>query len=174
MRTWGGSTSMVLDLAAWHPTFPAAPTGVELLRAGDPEDAHDVLRVACDVFVLPWDATRRWTVSNPRFTAYLARFDGRGVATLTLMRAGEVALIFNVATLPQARRRAIAGNLVIAALRDAAALGSTRAALTATPEARHLYEVLGFRACGFIEQWAPGYGLEQALRQGQRGAWTRS
>jgi GNAT superfamily N-acetyltransferase len=173
MRTWGGSTSMVLDLDAWRPAFPAAHPDVEMLRATTPEDAHDVLKVACDVFLLPWHATRRWTVSNPRFNAYLARIDGRGVATLTTTYAGEVAMVFNVATLPRARRRGIAGNLVIAALRDAAAAGCRQATLTATNEARRLYEDLGFRTCGFMEQWVPGYGLEQTLRQGQRGGESR-
>ena len=105
-------------------------------------------------------------MSNPRFNAYLARINGRGVATLTTTYAGGEVLIFNVATLPQARRRGIAGNLVIAALRDAAAAGCTQAALTATHEARHLYEELGFRTCGFMEQWVPGYGLEQSLAAG--------
>ncbi len=173
MRTWGGSTSMALDLDGWSPTYPTAPADVEILRAATAEEAHDVLRVACDVFLLPWHATRRWTVSNPRFTSYLARVNGRGVATLTTTYAEGVALVFNVATLPQSRRRGIAGNLVIAALRDAAAEGCQQAALTATHEARRLYEELGFRTCGFLEQWAPGYGLEQALRQGQRGVETR-
>jgi GNAT superfamily N-acetyltransferase len=173
MRTWGGSTSMTLDLHGWRPAYPPAHPDVELLRATTPDDTHDVLKVACDVFLLPWHATRRWTVSNPRFNAYLARIDGRGVATLTTTHVDDVVLVFNVATLPQARRRGIAGNLVIAALHDAAAAGCTKAALTATHEARHLYEELGFRTCGFMEQWMPGYGLEQALRQGQRGVEIR-
>lgn len=167
MRTWGGSTSMTLDLADWCPAYPSAHPDVEMVRATTAEDAHDVLRVACDVFLLPWQATRRWTVSNPRFNAYLARVNGRGVATLTTTYAQGEVLVFNVATLPTARRRGIAGNLVIAALQDAAAAGCTQAALTATHEARHLYEELGFRTCGFMEQWVPGYGLEQALRHGQ-------
>jgi GNAT superfamily N-acetyltransferase len=169
MRTWGGSTSMLLDFDGWRPAYPTPPAEVELLRVATPEDARDALRVTCDVFVLPWQATARWTVSNPRFTAYLARWGGRAVAALTTMCADDAVLLFNVATVPRARRRGIAGNLALAALRDAQAAGCARAALTATPEARRLYEELGFRACGLMEQWVPGYGLEQALRRGQRG-----
>ena len=167
MRTWGGSTSMMLDLAAARPPYPALPADVELGRVATQEDARDVLRVTCDVFMLPWQATGRWTVTNPRFTSYLARWNGRCVSALTTTYANGVVLIFNVATLPQTRRRGVAGNLVLAALRDAQAAGCMQAALTATHEARRLYEELGFRACGFMEQWAPGYALEQTLTQGQ-------
>jgi GNAT superfamily N-acetyltransferase len=169
MRTWGGSASMLLDFDGWRPTYPTPPADVELLCVATPEDARDTLRVTCDVFILPWQATARWTVSNPRFTAYLARLGGRAVAALTAMCAGDTVLLFNVATVPRARRRGIAGNLALVALRDAQASGCVNAALTATPEARRLYEELGFRACGLMEQWVPGLGLEQALGQRRLG-----
>src|ERR1700694_4119555 len=53
MRSWGGLTSMTLDLEGWRPAYPTAHPDVELLRATTAEEAHDVLRVACDVFLLP-------------------------------------------------------------------------------------------------------------------------
>jgi GNAT superfamily N-acetyltransferase len=166
MQSWGGSTSMTLELANWQPAYSAPPAEVQLLRATTPDANADALRIICDIFFLPWEATARWATANPAFAVYLACWSDRPVAALTTMRHGDAILVFNVATAPGARRRGIAGNLVIRSLRDAQAEGCAQAALTATPEARRLYEALSFRACGVMEQWAPGYRFQQALTQG--------
>jgi GNAT superfamily N-acetyltransferase len=166
MQSWGGSTSMTLELANWQPAYASPPAEVRLLRATTPDENADALRIICDIFFLPWEATARWATANSAFTVYLACWNNRPVAALTTMRRGDVILVFNVATAPGARRRGIAGNLVIQSLRDAQAEGCAQAALTATPEARRLYETLGFRSCGVMEQWAPGYRFQQALTQG--------
>jgi GNAT superfamily N-acetyltransferase len=168
MQSWGGSTSMTLDFAGWQPDYPAARGDVRLTRVASAEDARDALRVICDVFFLPWEATARWTVDNPAFHTYLARLGKHPVAAMTTMSANGVVLLFNVATIPAARRRGIAGNLVLLALRDALAEGCTQAALTATPEARRLYEELGFTSCAFMEQWIPTYRLNRTLTHGER------
>jgi predicted acetyltransferase len=71
--------------------------------------------------------------------------------------------VYNVATAGVARRRGIAGNLVIQALREAAGQGARLATLTATPQALRLYGELGFRSVGVIEQWLPGPRLARQL-----------
>ncbi len=69
--------------------------------------------------------------------------------------------------MPDARRRGIAGNLLLLALREAQATGFTSATLTATPEGQRIYERLGFRACGLLEQWMTGPQLtDELLRNG--------
>lgn len=166
MQSWGGSTSMTLDFAGWQPEYAAPRGDVRLSHVTGGEDARAALQVICDVFFLPSEATARWTVNNPTFRTYLARLGKHPVAALTMMKcADSVALLFNVATIPAARRRGIAGNLVLHALRDARAEGCSQAALTATPEARRLYEELGFASCALMEQWIPGYRLNRALTQ---------
>ena len=92
------------------------------------------------------------------------------VSALTTLVSGESVGVSNVATLAGARRRGIAGNLMRYALQDARREGCRLATLTATPEARRLYEQLGFRACGVIEQWLPGYRLMSQLMGGRHAS----
>ena len=166
-HAWGGATSMYLPLADWHPrNRPPAPETL-LGRATTPDDERDALRVVCEVFFVPSAPMARWTVNNPAFDIYCARLKGRVVAALATLRRAEVVGVYHVATLPAARRRGIAGNLLTLALRAAQQAGCTLATLTATPEARHLYETLGFRSCGTIEQWIPGPELTYNLLQGR-------
>lgn len=166
METWGGATMMLLpldhlDQAAAR--YYAPPATVTLDRALTPEDADAALTIICDVFYLPRDPMARWTSLNPAFDLWIARMGPRPVAALVILRDGETAGVYHVATVSGARRRGIAGNLLIQALREARASGSRWATLTATPEARPLYERLGFRACGLLEQWMPGFNLTRSL-----------
>lgn len=169
MQTWGGATAMTLDFAEWHaPVAPSAPADLRLTRVATQRDGRDALGVICEVFYVPPGPMARWTTENPAFQVYLARLGGRAVSALAILRAGGVTGVYHVATRPGARRRGIAGALLALALDEERAAGSTRAALTATPEARHLYESLGFRACGAIEQWTAGRQLAHTLLDGDR------
>jgi len=166
-HAWGGAASMFLPLEGWNPRYrPPAPE-TQLGRVATPEDARDALRVICEVFFVPSAPMARWTINNPAFEVYCARLGGRMVAALAILRRAEVAGVYHVATLSGARRRGIAGNLLLLALRAARQAGCTLATLTATPEARHLYETLGFRTCGTIEQWLPDPDLHYSLIQGR-------
>jgi TRAP-type C4-dicarboxylate transport system substrate-binding protein len=71
--------------------------------------------------------------------------------------------VYHVATMSDARRRGIAGNLLLLALREAQAAGFTSATLTATPEGQRIYEYLGFHVCGLLEQWMTGPQLTNDL-----------
>lgn len=170
MQSWGGATSMSLDLTGWEPRYRPPVPNVRLGHVATPEDARAALRVICDVFYVPSAPMARWTIENPAFQVYCAHQNDRLVAALAALRQGTTVGVYHVATLPAARRRGIAGNLLIYALREAQRQGCTLSTLTATPEARHLYEQLGYRACGTIEQWIPGPSLNNALLHG----WTSS
>jgi GNAT superfamily N-acetyltransferase len=161
MQSWGGSTAMAATLTDAEPRYQPTARGVELGGASD--DGLAALGVISEVFSIAPGPMRRWSLDNPAFQLYAARWQGRIVAALATLVSGETVGVYHVATRAGARRRGIAGNLVLAALRDARAAGCTLATLTATPEARHLYEQLGFRACGVIEQWMPGYRLVREL-----------
>lgn len=170
MQSWGGSTSMTLSLHGWQSHYRPPAPGTTFSRARTADEAHKALSVICEVYYLMWEPMARWALYSPGIRAYYATLNGRPVAALTAMMSSGTVLIYNVATLPGARRRGIAGNLVTLALNDARDEGGALAALTATAEARHLYEELGFHACGTMEQWAPSHALSYALQRGQRGA----
>ena len=168
MRYWGGAPPLTLPIDGWKPRYLSPAAGTQLCLAADARDGEDAVSVICDVFFLPREATARWTIANPAFRTYLARLNGRPVAAMNTIWHDGAVLLFNVATLPAARRRGIAGNLAILALTEARAAGCTLATLTATPEARRLYEELGFRACATMEQWVPGHDLMTDLVRGRR------
>lgn len=167
MQSWGGSTSMTLSLPGWQSRYRPPAAGTALYHAQTADEAHKALGVICEVYYLTWEPMARWALYSPGVQTYYATLNGHTVAALTTMAHNGTVLIYNVATLPGARRRGIAGNLVALALSDACDDGCTLAALTATPEARHLYEELGFRTCGTMEQWAPSHALSYALQRGQ-------
>jgi GNAT superfamily N-acetyltransferase len=153
--SYGGIPSMALDLTHWQPPAQAArpPAGVTAAPATAPADATAAHAVICRVFEVPPEPMARWTMANPRFDLYLARREGEPAGALATFRDGETVGVYHVATRYRYRRQGIAGHLVVQALLLARAGGARLATLTATPEARPLYESLGFRAYGAIEQW---------------------
>lgn len=169
MQTFGGAAAMTVALDdSWSPRYPSPAPATRLSRLSNAQELSEALDVVCDVFYVPQSPMARWTTDNPAFDLYGAERNGRVVAALATLRVGHVVGVYHVATALHARRRGLAGNLLLLALREAREAGCTLATLTATPEARHLYEQLGFKACGTIEQWAPGPELGLALASGRR------
>lgn len=168
MQSCGSSTAMALDLAGWEPPPPLAPLGegVALGLARAPDERRAALQVICDVFYVPPGPMARWTTENPAFRLYLGAVGGVAACALATLPLGETVGVYHVATRPGYRRRGLAGALLTLALGEARAGGARRATLTATPEARMLYESLGFRTCGYIEQWIPGPELMARLTYG--------
>ena len=78
---------------------------------------------------------------------FLGRLDGEPVATATLLLAGGIAGIYDVSTVPEARRRGIGGAMTVAALHEARALGFETAFLQPSEMGEPLYRRLGFRVC---------------------------
>jgi len=167
MQTWGGATSMMLSLSGWQPSYPSVEGAKYTLSSvSTAEERLAALQIICAVFFVPREPMARWTTDNPATHLYIAYLDSRPACALATMQQDGVVGVYHVATLPFARRRGIAGNLLIVALRDAAAAGCTVATLTATPEALRLYEQLGFHTCGLLEQWVPGHELTRSLMYG--------
>ena len=63
--------------------------------------------------------------------------------------------IYNVGTLPEARRRGIGTALTVIQLQDARERGCTTASLQSTPMAERLYARVGFRDLGQFVEYAP-------------------
>jgi GNAT superfamily N-acetyltransferase len=72
------------------------------------------------------------------------------VASATLMRFGEPASIWGVATVPEMRGRGIGRAMTLEACRLAHRLGHQTVSLYATPMGLPVYARLGFRECGCL------------------------
>jgi ribosomal protein S18 acetylase RimI-like enzyme len=89
------------------------------------------------------------------FRVLVARLDGANVATaLGYDHAGDRG-IYNVVTLPHARRRGLGTALTTLLLHEARERGCHSASLQATPMAERLYTAVGFRDLGRILEYVP-------------------
>lgn len=75
----------------------------------------------------------------------LGRLDGAPVATATLLPAAGIGGIYDVSTVPEARRRGIGMAMTLAALREARRLGYEIVFLQPSAMGRPLYERIGFQ-----------------------------
>jgi ribosomal protein S18 acetylase RimI-like enzyme len=92
-------------------------------------------------------------VPEEHFLGYL---DGEPVATVSLVTAGGVAGIYNVATIEAARGRGVGAAMTAAAIRHGADRGFTIATLQASTMGRGVYERLGFRfVCDLVPYRSP-------------------
>jgi ribosomal protein S18 acetylase RimI-like enzyme len=92
-------------------------------------------------------------VPEEHFVGYL---DGEPVATVSLVTAGGVAGIYNVATIEAARGRGVGAAMTAAAIRHGEDRGFTIATLQASTMGRRVYERLGFRfVCEFVPYRSP-------------------
>ena len=147
----------------WTPSFHPPLPDLELLRVTSWEERMATLRVISEVFFVAPEPMRRWTVDNPAFNLYAARWQGRIVAGLTTLQRDGVVGVYNVATASIARRRGIAGNLVIYALHEAAKPGrATRDPHRDPTGAAPLWRAW-LPIGGVIEQWLPGPRLAHQL-----------
>jgi GNAT superfamily N-acetyltransferase len=86
---------------------------------------------------------------------YVARADGQNAAALMTLDHDRDCGIYNVFTLPFARRRGIGTALTALALQEARARGCTTASLQSTPMAERVYAAAGFRDLGRYDEYVP-------------------
>jgi ribosomal protein S18 acetylase RimI-like enzyme len=92
-------------------------------------------------------------VSDPAARAYVALEDGEPVAGAgTLVHHDDCEMIF-VATVPPARGRGLASEVMRRGLRDARAAGCTTASLEASSRGEGVYARLGYRSLGRLGLW---------------------
>ena len=122
-------------------------------------------RVLCDSFGAPQpfgDAFSELAAAiglgrNSPFRHWLARANGQPAATCSLFLGAGVAGIYDVATIPEKRRRGIARLITHAAMQEARALGVRTAVLHSSVPGTGVYRSLGFTDVCDIGQyvWAP-------------------
>jgi ribosomal protein S18 acetylase RimI-like enzyme len=151
----GDEPGMVVDLNALPDAWPV-PKGLVVERVDDAAALRDWCGFAGDPamsqLLLSWLSTaalgERRAIIN-----YLGRLDSRPVATASLVLAAGVAGIYNVATLPDVRRRGVGTQLTLRPLRDARAAGYRFGVLHSSQLGLELYQRLGFRQICTIGQY---------------------
>lgn len=143
---------MAADLRALDADAPS-PAGLTVERVGDAGAAKEYVEVMRAGFGMPEFTTGAMLslldvlgfAEESPFVHYAGRMSGQVVATASLSLAAGVAGIFNVVTLPEARRRGFGAALTLAALRDARRRGYRICILQSSAMALGIYRRLGFK-----------------------------
>lgn len=142
---------MALDLLALHENLQL-PSGLTIEQVQD----LDTLKVWCHIasicFEWPDFAESAFLTlisesldTQMPFYHYIGYLNGEPVATSSLLLGAGVAGLYNVATLPDARRQGIGTAITLAALRDARATGYRISILHAYEMGFNIYHRLGFQ-----------------------------
>jgi GNAT superfamily N-acetyltransferase len=99
------------------------------------------------------DFARALTRRPPGLHAYVARVDGAPAACVGALDHDDDCGIFFVATLPEARGRGLATELMTHALADGRGRGCRTTSLQATQAGYPIYARLGYRDCGKLQMW---------------------
>jgi ribosomal protein S18 acetylase RimI-like enzyme len=142
---------MAVSLDGWSPPVPRDGITTELVA--DAAAFHVSMQIMFAGFEMPAeilpDFESRFAdfCIGPRAIqrVFLALLEGRPVATSLGFALDGVVGIYNVATLPDARRAGAGMAATVAAMADARARGARSAILESSPMARPMYERIGFR-----------------------------
>jgi ribosomal protein S18 acetylase RimI-like enzyme len=144
---------MLLELDGGAATIPSAPTGavgqLEIRTVDDDRSRAEHGAVLATGFDMPpeWPAVLLANVVPPPadwgiLTGYV---DAEPVAVAAASVVGDSVAVFNVATLPEHRRRGYGEAMTFAAVRFGAERGCTAAVLQASDAAHRVYRRMGFR-----------------------------
>jgi GNAT superfamily N-acetyltransferase len=167
------SPGMVRDLTQPLPTMaPVAGLQIELVRDDDTYEHWMTTGLQAFAFgdhdqevLRPF--FRKLGYAAPLFQ-YAGSLHGTMIGTATRLMADGIAGIYNVGTLPEARRKGIGAAMTLAALTQARARGYQRAILAASEMGYPVYEQLGFRTVCSVTQyaWMPGGATANAPAAG--------
>jgi len=145
--------AMAADLDGLRPLEPA--TGVTWSRVETADGIPALLDVLCAGFEVPdslrpmFERALAGLPSAPRqIASYLVSLDGRPASTAMAAVIDDVAGLYNVATIPEARGRGLGALATRLAMGRGAELGAKTAVLESSDMAYSLYERLGFREVG--------------------------
>jgi ribosomal protein S18 acetylase RimI-like enzyme len=132
------------------------PSGLDVERVGDPEVLRECVEVMRVGFGLPeltsevfFEAfTDVGLGEESPLRSYIGRLDGEAVAASSLLVAAGVGGIYNVATLPEARRQGLGAVVTLEALRAAREIGYRIGVLQSSAMGLGVYRRLGFERYG--------------------------
>jgi GNAT superfamily N-acetyltransferase len=127
----------------------APPEDIDLRRVEDIEDAQDYARVVTTAFELEEEVARavfagRECLLAPHVAAFVARHRGVPVAAALALRAGEVAGLYYVGTVPEARGRRLGELCTRAATNAGLDMGARTVVLQASIMGEPLYRKMGY------------------------------
>ena len=143
---------------------PIAAPDHEIRRVTDVAGLEDHIRTAVAGFDLPEAIIRPVMATDlldtEAATVYVGYTDGEPVTTGLGFRSGDTIGVYNIATLPSARKRGYGAAMTARIAADGAAAGCDVAILQATAMGRPVYERLGYRTVveymGYVEPPTPG------------------
>ena len=145
-----GMPAMTIDLANLPPLDVPANVTIDEVD-DDPEALRDASTIALTTNGLPpWcvDGYLEALEALPdrrTIRTFLAKRDGAPLASSVLMSAGGVAGLYNVGTLPDARRTGLGRLVSIAAMAAGRDAGYRAGVLQASDLGRPVYEAMGFK-----------------------------
>jgi len=148
----GGGPGMTVDLLALNEGL-RAPPGVTVEQVADVATLKQWCHTSGLGFEWPDSVEDAWLnlyrsiglgAQSP-MRHYLGRLKGEPVATSSLFLGTRVAGIYNVATLPEARRQGVGTATTLAPLREARALGYRVGILQSSEMGFSVYRKIGFR-----------------------------
>ena len=155
------SPGMAVDLARLKENLPI-PEGFTFQRITNPATLTEWSRVFGECFDIPEPAVEAFCeltmcIGLDNLPTYLGRLNGKAVATSTLFFGAGVAGIYNVGTLPNARRKGIGALMTALPLREARQQGYRVGILQASEMGEPVYRSLGFQEyCKYdFYEWAP-------------------
>jgi GNAT superfamily N-acetyltransferase len=124
---------------------------------------EDHIAVVIAGFELPEQIVRAFMsprlLELPGITTYVGYAEGRPVTTGLGIRTGRTIGVYNIATVPEARRRGYGAAMTARVARDGALAGCETAILQASPMGKPIYERMGYRTVveydGFVDPEAP-------------------
>jgi GNAT superfamily N-acetyltransferase len=154
---------MAIDLLATN-SFPSIPSKLSVKEVTNGEMLQQWIRTMttgsnipdsiCDLLLDLYN--QHGFTAHPSVRYYLGLLDGKPVATSLLFLGGGVAGIYNVATLPEARKRGFGTALTVVPLLEARSLGYRFGILQSTAMGLNIYRRIGFQEyCTFRFYFSP-------------------
>jgi GNAT superfamily N-acetyltransferase len=157
---------MVADLSK-APLDAPVPAGTTIRRVTSAREFDAYIEIFMEAFARYAHERELWRGAFEHFgfeesspwTHYVGFAGDDPVSTTSLLAAGDLAGIYNVATVPRARGRGIGRAVTLAAMRRGRELGASRAVLQSSEMGYGVYLAIGFEdICPLrLYDWRPEY-----------------
>jgi GNAT superfamily N-acetyltransferase len=148
---------MVLDPIPERAAHEVEGLAISALDASNIDDYADALAAG---FGMPRQVADWFLGTAPQaiegFSGFVAYLDGRPVATSGLFVTDDIAGVYNVATIPDARGKGVGAAVTWAAVDAGRAAGASRSILQASGDGEPVYARMGYATPTRYRQFEPG------------------